>query len=155
MRKMYQIGAQHALETLGFIKEAGRISQVLIKPFELMGPKAAGGFAGTAPFLAPLGGIAGGITGAATANEGERGRKALLGALLGMGLGGLAAGTHGAIRSHLSKVPTKLNIGHSSAAMNPEADEAFKRIFREAAGVAGAGGVASGAAAGLLGRKKD
>jgi len=121
---------------------------------KLLGSKGGSGFASTAPFLAPLGGIAGGITGAATAEEGKRGKGALLGALLGTGIGGLAAGSHGALRSHLSKNPSKL-LDRGGTIANPAAEEEFKRIFREAAGVAGAGGIASGAGAGLLGRKKD
>lgn len=140
---MYQMGAQHAFETLGLTKEAGRVSRVLLKPFELMGPRAAGGFMGTAPFLAPLGALTGGITGAATADKGERFRKAFHGALLGLGLGGLAAGTHGALRRHFSKIPTKLKTPRGSE-FNPAAEEEFRQLFRESAGIAGLGGIGGG-----------
>ena len=139
----YHAGIDNALVHLGVEKRAGAISRTLLWPFTKMSPKAAGGFAGTAPFLAPVGAMAGGATGAIAADEGDRARSALLGALLGLGAGGLAAGTHGAIRSHLSKVPSTIAEG-SSTVINPEARQEFGRIFREAAGVAGAGGVGAG-----------
>lgn len=141
------------LYPLGHLHQATRPAMLAARKF---GPRATTGFLGTAPFLAPVGALAGGITGAAASNEGERGRGALRGALLGGALGGVGAGVHGALRKHLSKIPASIRITPeygrwSSTKINPESTAQFKRIFGEAAGVAGL----TGAGAGLLARKKE
>jgi len=152
----YGEGVRHALTALGLEKQAGTISKALLWPFMKMGPKAGSGFLGTAPFLAPAGALAGGVTGAVAGDEEHRLRNALLGALAGGGLGGLAAGTHGAVRHHLSKVPSKLPspMSPGGSIINPEAEPIRKRIFREAAGVAGLGGVGGGLLAAKEGSDK-
>jgi len=154
---MYEQGQRCALTVLGLEKTAtpGPIRRAIMA-ITKKNPAAAAHFLGTAPFLAPLGALTGGVTGAATSDEGQRGKGFLRGALLGGTVGGLAAGTHGAIRGGLSRIPARVSV-HSPMAgkviekLNPDRAEQFKRIFGEAAGIAGL----TGAGAGLLARKKE
>lgn len=141
---LYPLGQTHRA-----VRPAARLSKKI-------GPRATGGLIGTAPFLAPLGAATGGITGAVTSDEGQRGKGFLRGALLGGAVGGLAAGTHGAIRHGLSKVPQHKLVhsreaGRAISVLNPERSRQTQRIFREAAGIAGATGIG----AGLLARKRE
>lgn len=154
---MYAQGQHFALEQLGLTKTAApAVVRRAISAVVRKNPAAAGGFLGTAPFLAPLGALTGGVTGAATSDEGHRGKGFLRGALLGGTVGGLAAGTHGAIRRGLSKVPRTIPVEDALAGrviqkLNPERNTEFKRIFREAAVIGGGTGIG----AGLLMRKKE
>lgn len=155
---MYAQGQAFALEQLGLLHEktAGRrLIRRALMALAKKNPAAAGGFIGTAPFLAPLGALTGGVTGAVTSDEGHRGKGFLRGILAGGALGGLAAGTHGAIRRSLSKLPSHVPVQSEVAGkvidkLNPDRADQFKRIFREAAGLAGATSIG----AGVLARKK-
>jgi len=148
---MYELGQRSACATLGLLsreKTAGPVGRALMRVAKRLGPRAASGALGTGPFLAPLGALTGGVTGALASDEGERGRGALRGILFGGALGGLGAGIHGGLRKHLSKIPTSIphpKFGHrGTTILNPKAHKEFNRIFREAAGVAGLGGVGGG-----------